>query len=33
MGVFLFLASLIVILAAGRSINLKRSGFTGALDR
>jgi ABC-type spermidine/putrescine transport system permease subunit I len=33
MGVFLFLASVIVILAAGRSINLKRSGFTGALDR
>jgi ABC-type spermidine/putrescine transport system permease subunit I len=33
MGVFLFLASLVAILIAGRSINLKRSGFTGALER
>jgi ABC-type spermidine/putrescine transport system permease subunit I len=33
MGVFLFLASLVAILVAGRSINLKRSGFTGALER
>ncbi|MCI0430153.1 MAG: ABC transporter permease [Rhodospirillales bacterium] len=32
MGVFLFLASLLAIIAAGRSINLKRSGFTGALE-
>jgi len=33
MGVFLFLASLIAILAARRTIDLKRSGFTGVLDR
>lgn len=33
MGVFLFLASLVAILVAGRSIDLKRSGFTGALER
>ena len=33
MGVFLFVASLLAILIAGRSINLKRSGFTGALER
>lgn len=33
MGVFLFLASLLAIFAAGRSIDLKRSGFTGALER
>jgi ABC-type spermidine/putrescine transport system permease subunit I len=31
MGVFLFLASLVVILAVRRTIDLKRSGFTGAL--
>ena len=31
MGVFLFLASLVVILAMRRTIDLKRSGFTGAL--
>jgi len=33
MGVFLFLASLVVILAARRTIDLKRSGFTGVLDK
>ena len=33
MGVFLFLASLVVILAARRTIDLKRSGFTGMLDK
>jgi ABC-type spermidine/putrescine transport system permease subunit I len=32
MGVFLFVASLIAILAAGRSIDLKRGGFTGRLQ-
>ena len=31
MGVFLFLASLVVILVVRRTIDLKRSGFTGAL--
>ncbi|HET6222508.1 MAG TPA: ABC transporter permease [Dongiaceae bacterium] len=31
MGVFLFIASLVVILAVRRTIDLKRSGFTGAL--
>jgi len=31
MGVFLFLASLLGIVLVGRTINLKRSGFTGAL--
>jgi ABC-type spermidine/putrescine transport system permease subunit I len=31
MGVFLFLASLLVILAVRRTIDLKRSGFTGVL--
>jgi ABC-type spermidine/putrescine transport system permease subunit I len=31
MGVFLFIASLIVILTVRRTIDLKRSGFTGAL--
>ena len=33
MGVFLFLASLLVILAARRTIDLKRSGFTGVLNK
>jgi ABC-type spermidine/putrescine transport system permease subunit I len=31
MGVFLFMASLLVILVVRRTIDLKRSGFTGAL--
>jgi ABC-type spermidine/putrescine transport system permease subunit I len=31
MGVFLFLASLVIILVVRRTIDLKRSGFTGAL--
>ena len=31
MGVFLFLASLVVILVVRRTIDLKRSGFTGVL--
>jgi hypothetical protein len=31
MGVFLFLASLLGILGVSRTIDLKRSGFTGAL--
>jgi ABC-type spermidine/putrescine transport system permease subunit I len=33
MGVFLFLASLLGILVVRRTIDLKRSGFTGALGR
>ena len=33
MGVFLFLASLLGILIVSRTINLKRSGFTGAISR
>lgn len=32
MGVFLFVSSLLAILAAGRSIDLKRDGFTGRLQ-
>jgi hypothetical protein len=32
MGVFLFVSSLLAILAAGRSIDLKRGGFTGRLQ-
>jgi len=32
MGVFLFFASLLVILAMRRTIHLKRSGFTGVID-
>jgi ABC-type spermidine/putrescine transport system permease subunit I len=33
MGVALFFSSLVAILLIGRSINLKRSGFTGAINR
>jgi ABC-type spermidine/putrescine transport system permease subunit I len=33
MGVFLFFASLVVILAMRWTIDLKRSGFTGVIDR
>jgi hypothetical protein len=32
MGVFLFLSSLIVILAIKPTIRLKRSGFTGVIN-
>jgi ABC-type spermidine/putrescine transport system permease subunit I len=33
MGVFLFFASLVVILATRRTIDLKRSGFTGVMNQ